>query len=65
MSGTIERETVNEALGVVDQGLGRLLHRELVSANEAADLLLDVRSLLARALEDLADEEVLAVPVGN
>ena len=36
-----------EALAVIDKGLAELLHRELVSTNEVADLLLDVRMLLA------------------
>jgi hypothetical protein len=40
-------ETISEALAVIDKGLGDLLHRELVSSNEVADLLLDVRTLLA------------------
>lgn len=40
-------EVINEALAVIDKGLGDLLHRELVSTNEVADLLLDVRTLLA------------------
>ena len=38
---------ITEALAVIDKGLAELLHRELVSTNEVADLLLDVRSLLA------------------
>ena len=41
-------ETISEALAVIDKGLGDLLHRELVSSNEVADLLLDVRTLLAQ-----------------
>jgi hypothetical protein len=40
-------EMISEALAVIDKGLGDLLHRELVSSNEVADLLLDVRTLLA------------------
>ena len=40
-------EAINEALAVIDKGLGDLLHRELVSTNEVADLLLDVRTLLS------------------
>jgi len=38
---------ISEALAVIDKGLGDLGHRELVSSNEVADLLLDVRTLLA------------------
>ena len=44
-------EQVAEALAVIDKGLGEMLHRELVSTDEVADLLLDVRSLLAAAPE--------------
>jgi hypothetical protein len=40
-------ELISEALAVIDKGLGDLGHRELVSSNEVADLLLDVRTLLA------------------
>jgi hypothetical protein len=40
-------EMISEALAVIDKGLGALGHRELVSSNEVADLLLDVRTLLA------------------
>lgn len=38
---------VEEALALIDQGLGGLTERQLVSASEVADLLLDVRSLLS------------------
>jgi hypothetical protein len=41
-------EVISEALAVIDKGLGQLGHRELVSSNEVADLLLDVRMLLAQ-----------------
>jgi hypothetical protein len=44
-------EQVAEALALIDRGLGDMLHRELVSTDEVADLLLDVRSLLASAPE--------------
>jgi hypothetical protein len=40
-------EMISEALAVIDKGLGDLGHRELVSSDEVADLLLDVRMLLA------------------
>lgn len=45
-------EVINEALAVIDKGLGDLLHRELVSTNEVADLLLDVRTLLSSPNSD-------------
>ena len=52
MTETQEQEVtgVTEALALIDQGLGHLLHRELMSTNEVADLLLDVRTLLTSDL---------------
>lgn len=44
---TTEPAVIAEALAVIDKGLSEMLHRELVSSGEVADLLLDVRSLLA------------------
>lgn len=38
---------IDEALALIDEGLGGLTERQLVSASEMADLLLDVRSLLS------------------
>ena len=66
MTATVDNENdiISEALEIIDRGLGQLLHRELVSTAEAADLLLDVRSLLATANQD-AGESTPAVPVGN
>ena len=37
---------IREALGVIDEALAKMMHRELVSSGEVADLLLDVRTLL-------------------
>ena len=37
---------ISEALEVIDKALGEMLNRELVSTDEVADLLLDVRLLL-------------------
>ena len=64
MSGTIDAEVINEALSIIDRGLGQLLHRELVSTVEASDLLLDVRSLLAGTVDEPNLDE-LEVPVPN
>ncbi|HEY2330984.1 MAG TPA: hypothetical protein VGH94_03630 [Acidimicrobiales bacterium] len=47
MTETTEPAIISEALAVIDKGLADLLNRELVSSNEVADLLLDVRTLLA------------------
>ena len=45
---------ITEALALIDRGLGDMLHRELVSTDEVADLLLDVRSILAAATPEPA-----------
>lgn len=37
---------IDEALGVIDGALAKMMQRELVSSGEVADLLLDVRTLL-------------------
>ena len=42
---------INEALGVIDDALARMMRRELVSSGEVADLLLDVRMLLTTDVE--------------
>jgi len=55
-------EVISEALAVIDRGLGELGHRELVSSNEVADLLLDVRTLLAQPGPSAERDD--AVPVG-
>jgi len=46
MTETREMDALAEALTIIDRALGEMLHRELVSTNEVADLLLDLRSLL-------------------
>lgn len=38
---------IAEAIAVIDQALGQMMSRELVSSGEVADLLLDVRTLLS------------------
>ena len=43
---------IAEALSVIDQALGNMMSRELVSSNEVADLLLDVRSALTTPLPE-------------
>ena len=37
---------------MIDQALGNMMSRELVSSNEVADLLLDVRSALTTPLPE-------------
>lgn len=40
--------TIQEALDLIDQGLGGISDRNLVSTSEVADLLLDVRTVLSK-----------------
>ena len=40
-------DVISEALDIIDRALGQMVSRELVSSDEVADLLLDVRTLLA------------------
>lgn len=46
MTSTIERESISEALALIDKELVRLVKRDQVTSIEMADLLLDVRALL-------------------
>ncbi|MEJ5254530.1 MAG: hypothetical protein WHS89_04200 [Acidimicrobiales bacterium] len=39
-------DAISEAVALIDRGLGDMMHRELVSTDEVANLLLDVRLLL-------------------
>ena len=55
MPETREITSIDEALALIDQGLGDLMHRELVSTSEVSDLLLDVRSLLRAPTPDISD----------
>jgi len=58
MTETLDRQQVIQALELTDRGLGDLQRRRLVSTDEMADLLLDVRSLLAAPLVELGDAPV-------
>lgn len=54
MTQTQERtDVIAEAVALIDRGLTDILHRELVSTDEMANLLLDVRSVL---VTDLGEE---------
>ena len=55
MPETREFTSIDEALALIDQGLGDMMHRELVSTSEVSDLLLDVRSLLRAPTPDLSE----------
>jgi len=54
MTDTKDPIVVQEALKIIDQGLKTMLQRELVSTNEVADLLLDVRTMLTTPHEQSA-----------
>lgn len=41
---------ITEAIAVIDKALAEMLRRELVSAVEVGDLLLDLRSLLSQSV---------------
>jgi hypothetical protein len=57
---TSSEAVINEALGVIDNALAKMMRRELVSSGEVADLLLDVRSLLTA---ETAADDVVVTPV--
>ncbi len=54
MTDTAET-TLNQALELVDRGLSELTSREIVSAGQVADMLLDLRLLLLDLDEGQAD----------
>src|SRR3954465_14743411 len=47
MTQTTEPDIIHEALAIIEKGLTEMQQRKLVSTDEAADLLLDVRTLLS------------------
>jgi hypothetical protein len=51
MTDTTELDSIAEALAIIDGALGTYGSRELVSTDEVADLLLDVRTLLSAQRE--------------
>ena len=48
-------ENVREVVSIVDPSLGSFMQRELVSASEVTDVLLDIRSALIRIEQPVAD----------
>jgi hypothetical protein len=52
MTSTKESQSIAEALAMIDQGLNEMQRRDLVSTDEVANLLLDVRVLLAACQDD-------------
>ena len=49
MTEAPESTVLDEALAIIDLGLKDMIQRELVSTNDVADLLLDVRAILVQA----------------
>ena len=58
MTETTDAVSLDEALSMIDQNLSDLQGRELVSASEVADLLLDLRMLLTLTAPDVPPVEV-------
>jgi hypothetical protein len=54
MTETLNPETITEAVALIDRGLGEISDRNLLSAAEVADLLLDVRSLLTAKVDEVS-----------
>ena len=54
---TLDTATIDEIRAIIDKGLGTTQSRELIAASEVADLLLDLRLLLATS-----DAELEAAP---
>ena len=46
----VSAEIIDRALSTIDSALAQMVKRELVSADEVSDLLLDVRNLLTTAV---------------
>ncbi len=46
----VSAEVIDRALATIDSALAQMVRRELVSADEVSDLLLDVRNLLTSAV---------------
>jgi len=61
MSEILDNDAINQAVEIIDRSLGTLHTRELVSASEMSDLLLDMRSLLVADLAKLGELEEAGV----
>ena len=53
MTETLDTTKIDEIRAIIDRGLGTTQSRELLAASEVADLLLDLRLLLATTDADL------------
>lgn len=52
MTATKEAQTITEALALIDRGLADVQRRNLITSDEVANLLLDVRLLLVASLDE-------------
>jgi hypothetical protein len=52
MTSTKESRSIAEAVALIDRSLGEMQRRELLSTDEVANLLLDVRVLLSESMRD-------------
>lgn len=63
MTETVE-VNIAEAIALIDSTLGVTMSRELMSAGEVTDLLLDVRTILAAApMRGLMPDDVVPEPI--
>ncbi len=53
MTEILDTTKIDEIRAIIDRGLGSTQSRELIAASEVADLLLDLRLLLATTDADL------------
>ena len=53
MTEILDTTKIDEIRAIIDRGLGTTQSRELIAASEVADLLLDLRLLLATTDADL------------
>lgn len=53
VNATSEKTVIDQALAVIDQELLRLASRDMITATEATNVLLDLRLLLAPAVQPL------------
>ncbi|MFT5201274.1 MAG: hypothetical protein ACI9C1_000646 [Candidatus Aldehydirespiratoraceae bacterium] len=56
MTEALNGAQLDEALAVIDRGLGEMMRRDLVATAEVADLLLDLRTILTFVPADPAAE---------
>ena len=60
MTEALNGAQLEEALAVIDRGLGEMMRRDLVATAEVADLLLDLRTILTFVPADPAAEPATA-----